>query len=235
MTDHDPLPYGAHGATCEVEPGNAQLRFYFGTMGCGKSTTALQINHNLAASGRRGTIFTRHDRGGDVVSSRVGLTHPATVIGDDYEFYATFEQRVGAGDRIDYVICDEVQFFTARQVDQLAAVVDTFDIDVYAFGLTTDFRSHLFDASRRLFELADVRIELHVEARCWCGRPGSQNARVVADEVVFTGAQVMVGDIGGDAEVRYELLCRRHWRSGVTAQRAAELGIVDGPRTSPSR
>ena len=42
----------------------AELHFFTGTMDSGKSTLALQTNHNHAARGRAGRIFTTHDRAG---------------------------------------------------------------------------------------------------------------------------------------------------------------------------
>ena len=42
----------------------AELVFFCGTMDCGKSTLALQTDHNHAARGRRGLIFTKLDRAG---------------------------------------------------------------------------------------------------------------------------------------------------------------------------
>ena len=95
---------------------------------------------------------------------------------------------------------------------------------MYAFGLITDFRGRLFDGTQRLLEIADERVPLQVEARCWCGARATHNARVVNGEVIYEGETVVVGDTGeprgtplfGDA-VRYELLCRRHFND-------AELG-----------
>ena len=56
----------------------AELHFFTGTMDSGKSTLALQTNHNHAARGRVGRIFTTHDRAGEAtLSSRLGLTHDA--------------------------------------------------------------------------------------------------------------------------------------------------------------
>ena len=43
----------------------AELQFFTGTMDSGKSTLALQTNHNHAARGRVGRIFTTHDRAGE--------------------------------------------------------------------------------------------------------------------------------------------------------------------------
>ena len=113
-------------------------------------------------------------------------------------------------------------------MEQLARVVDELNADVHALGLLTDFRGKLFEGSARFMELADERQELQVEARCWCGARATQNARLVNGRQVYDGDVVVVGDTGGDAEVVYELLCRRHWLSGETgraAPDAAELAV----------
>jgi thymidine kinase len=122
-------------------------------------------------------------------------------------------------------VCDEAQFYTVAQCDQLARAVDELEVEVYAFGLITDFRGRLFDGTRRLLEIADERVPLQVEARCWCGARATHNARVVNGDVTYEGETVVVGDTAkprgtplfGDA-VRYELLCRRHFNDG-------ELGV----------
>ena len=73
----------------------------------------------------------------------------------------------------------------------------------------------------RLIELADECEELQVETRCRCGERATQNVRVVDDVIVHDGDIVVVGDAGERLDepitgvsVRYELLCRRHWRAG---------------------
>ncbi len=118
------------------------------------------------------------------------------------------------------MVCDEVQFYSVPQCEQLARAVDELDVDVYAFGLITDFRGLLFEGTKRMLEIADERMALQVEARCWCGSRATHNARVVNSEVTFEGEVVVVGDtedadqlLFGEA-VRYELLCRRHFQLG---------------------
>ncbi|MCW2838051.1 MAG: thymidine kinase, partial [Marmoricola sp.] len=62
-----------------------ELQFFTGTMDSGKSTLALQTNHNHAARGRIGRIFTTHDRAGEAqISSRLGLTHEATEVDESF-------------------------------------------------------------------------------------------------------------------------------------------------------
>jgi thymidine kinase len=95
-------------------------------------------------------------------------------------------------------------------------------VDVLAFGLLSDFTTHLFEGSARMLELADRRQELQVEARCWCGARGTHNARTIDGNIQRSGETVVVGDldqltIDGPGDVAYEVLCRRHHRAGTTA------------------
>lgn len=195
----------------------AQLKFFWGPMDCGKSTLALQLDYNHSRQGRRGLVLTRNDRSlGARVTTRIGLTHTAIEVTDDLDLVALVRSRWGAGERLDYVICDEACFYTVEQVEQMADLVDKLDVDVFAFGLATDFRAQLFPASRRLFELADEVSRLQVEVLCWCGRLGQLNARVVAGVVAREGEQVVIGDTAEAAaeDVHYQVLCRRHHRAG---------------------
>lgn len=210
----------------------AELSFFTGTMDCGKSTLALQMDHNHAARGRSGLIFTQHDRGGDsVLSSRLGLSRPALEVTDHTDFWELVVDQATHGRQIDYLICDEAQFYTPAQVEQLARLVDEMAVDVFAFGITADFKARLFPGSQRLIELADRTQVLQVDALCWCGRVATHNARTVAGQMVVEGEQVVVGDVG-DAEddttetdlaadsVEYEVLCRRHYMRRMTAHSA---------------
>jgi thymidine kinase len=192
------------------------LRFSFGTMGSGKSTLALQIHHNLTSRGLVGALCTRLDRHEAQVSSRLGVSRRAIEVAPSLHFGALAADMVATEGRLDFLVCDEAQFFTPAQAEQLADVVDGHGADVYAFGLLTDFQGHLFPGTARLIELADVRQELQVEARCWCGARATQNARLVDGRQVYEGDLVVLGDIRGESAVTYELLCRRHWREGRT-------------------
>ncbi|MBO1335751.1 thymidine kinase [Streptomyces sp. VRA16 Mangrove soil] len=200
----------------------SELVFFSGTMNCGKSTLALQIEHNRAARGLQGLIFTRDDRAGEgKLSSRLGLVTDAVEAAADLDLYAYAVTQLSGGERIDYAIVDEAQFLGADQIDQLARIVDDLDLDVFAFGITTDFRAKLFPGSQRLLELADRVETLQVENLCWCGARATHNARTVGGEMVVEGAQVVVGDVAeSDREVGYEVLCRRHHRKRMTSAAA---------------
>ncbi|MFH8634744.1 thymidine kinase [Streptomyces lydicus] len=203
------------------------LAFFSGTMDCGKSTLALQIAHNRSARGLQGVIFTREDRAGaGKLSSRLGLVTDAVEADPGLDLYAFVVERISRGGKVDYVIVDEAQFLLPTQIDQLARIVDDLDLDVFAFGITTDFRTKLFPGSQRLIELADRLETLQVEAMCWCGARATHNARTVGGEMVVEGEQVVVGDVRGAAEaVGYEVLCRRHHRKRVTSATAQAAAL----------
>lgn len=207
-------------------------------MDSGKSTLALQTNHNHAARGRLGRIFTTRDRAGEAtLSSRLGLTHEALEVATDFDFWQYVVHSLTHGARIDYLICDEAQFYTPGQIEQLARIVDELQIDVFAFGILTDFRSELFPGSARLVELADRMHVLQVEALCWCGKRATHNARTADGIMVTEGEVIVVGDTDSaegsvDAEdpvVGYEVLCRQHHRRKLTAARAKAVSMIPDP------
>jgi thymidine kinase len=208
----------------------AELQLFTGTMDSGKSTLALQTNHNHAARGRVGRIFTSHDRAGEsTLSSRLGLSVDAIEVTNDFHFWRYVVDALTGGSRIDYLICDEAQFYTRDQIDQLAKVVDDLQIDVFAFGILTDFRTELFPGSARLVELADRVHALQVEALCWCGQRATHNARTENGEMVVEGEVIVVGDVESPdrpaPDVGYEVLCRLHHRRRMTAARAKAAAL----------
>ncbi|UZX02733.1 thymidine kinase [Arthrobacter sp. CDRTa11] len=218
----------------------AELVFFSGTMDCGKSTLALQMDYNHRARGRGGVRFSRNDRaGGSRISSRLGLETDAVEVLDSTDFWDEVVSRRTRGQKVDFLICDEAQFYSPEQVEQLARVVDEIDVDVFAFGISADFRTRLFPGSQRLIELADHVKVLQVEALCWCGRRATQNARTVDGVMVVEGAQVVVGDVdmavdptaskgeGHVPLVGYETLCRRHYMRRVTAHGASIMAQRD--------
>ena len=123
---------------------------------------------------------------------------------------------------IDWFLVDEAQFLSEAQVDQLSRVVDDFGSNVVCYGLRTDFKSRLFEGSRRLFEIADTIDE--IKSTCTCGRKTIINARINADgDFVEEGEQV---EIGGDD--RYIAVCRHCWRDKrISQSRRGVLPFAD--------
>lgn len=208
----------------------SQLIFFTGPMNCGKSTLALQTDFTETQAGRFGRRFTRDDRAGSsTISSRLGLNEEAIEVHDGFDFWVYVIDELTHGKRVDYLICDEAQFYTADHIDQLARIVDELQLDVYCYGILTDFRTQLFPGTRRLVELCDRMEMLQVRPRCWCGEPATHNARTVNGRMVTEGSQVVVGDVVGEVPgvVAYEVLCRRHHRRRTTATVAGATSTAD--------
>lgn len=102
-----------------------------------------------------------------------------------------------------WILVDEAQFLTPKQVDELAYIVDEMGINVICYGLRTDFQTNLFPGSKRLFELADTIEEM--KTTCNCGNKASINARIDSNgNIVMEGEQVECG-----AEDKYVTMCRK--------------------------
>lgn len=214
----------------------AELVFFFGTMDSGKSTLALQTDYNHRRRGLAGIIFSRDDRAGEGrLSSRLGLAVPAVEATAETDFWQEVVRRRTRGERVDYLVCDEAQFYAEVQVEQLARIVDEMSIDVFAFGIATDFRTRLFPGAARFVELADRIERLQVEALCWCGARATHNARTLGGRMVTEGEQVVIGDtLRPGAEpgtTGYEVLCRRHHSRQMTAAAAGAATL--SPPTLP--
>lgn len=151
-------------------------------------------------------IDTREQR--NVIRSRIGIERACHWIYAEtnlYEFISRIFKEVEV--RPLWILVDEAQFLSERQVDELASVVDDFGCNVLCFGLRTDFRTNLFEGSRRLFEIADSIEE--VKSTCNCGRKTIVNARIDSKgEILTKGEQVEIG--GND---KYVAVCRKCWRN----------------------
>ncbi len=146
-----------------------------------------------------------------MLSSRLGLQVEAIEVDESFSFREFVVAALSGGQGLYYLICYEAQFYTVAQVNDLAELVDRLGVDVYAFGIATDFKTRLFPGSARLIELADRVEVLQVASLCWCGQRGTHNARTVGGVMVTEGDQVMVGDTDAGV-VAYEVLCRDHHR-----------------------
>ena len=179
----------------------AKLYFKYGAMGSSKTAQALITKFNYEERGMKVWLLkpsTDQRDGIHMLHSRIGLEAPAEVIGPEDDIYELYTRR----DHPDVVITDECQFFTPQQIDQLRRLVDEQDLPVLCFGLRTDFLTHLFPGSLRLFELADSITE--IKTICACGSKATVNARIDGNgHVVTKGEQVFLGGMALPAVVRF--------------------------------
>lgn len=177
-------------------------------MGSSKSAQALMCKFNYELKGFRvlllkPSIDTRDDINGEtLVSSRIGLKSPAFSFSTNFNLYNYIlhehnQSSLGA------VIIDEAQFCTKEQIEELKLA--TSFVPVLCYGLKTNFKSNLFEGSKRLLEIADSLTE--IKSVCKCGKKALINARLINGKTQTEGEEIL---IGGDST--YESMCYECWR-----------------------
>lgn len=189
----------------------SKVYFYYGSMSSGKSLQLLATAYNFEERKIPYVIFkseidTRDGVG--IIHSRALGDKECTSISSDLNLFDLVNNVCQKDEmffqpKVKWILVDEAQFLTPEQVDQLAAIADMLGINVMCFGLRTDFQTHLFPGSKRLFEVADDLIE--IKSSCSCDTKTMFNARIDSEgNVVTDGDQI---EVGGDD--RYIALCRK--------------------------
>ncbi|MBE5746540.1 MAG: thymidine kinase [Clostridiales bacterium] len=180
----------------------SKLYFKYGTMGSSKTALALMTKFNYEQKGFnvkliKPSLDTRDVKDGKiVVKSRIGLFADCftfTKRDNLYDFIKKFNINEKS-----VIIVDECQFCTKEQIEQLQKI--SRKNQVLCYGLLTNFKSELFEGSKRLVEIADSLQE--IKSVCKCGKKANINARFINGKLVTEGAEIMVG-----AEESYESLC----------------------------
>lgn len=188
---------------------NSKLFFRYATMNSAKSAELLMKAYNFEERGLKILCIkpSIDDREGkNVIKSRVGIERECKMVKPTDNIYDVVKKLLENGGKMDWILADESQFFKKEQIDQLGDIVDELDINVICYGLRADFRTELFEGSKRLFEIADSIEEM--KSSCSCGRKSIINARIDENgNVVTNGEQIEIG--GND---RYVSLCRKCYK-----------------------
>lgn len=192
----------------------AKLYFKYGAMGCSKTAQALitKFNYeerNMKVLLLKPSVDTRD--GVSTVKSRIGLMKPCLSVSSEQNIYDLYKNEYTD---CQVVIVDECQFLTPKQVDELDDIVIDFNVPVLCFGLATDFLTHLFPGSKRLFEIAESITE--IKSVCKCGSKATVNARIDENgKIVTEGDQICIG--GND---RYVAMCRKCYLKRIKQQKS---------------
>lgn len=184
-----------------------KMYFYYGAMGASKTANALMTRFNFEDKGKKvalikPSIDTRD--GADIIRSRSGLSAKAILLHPDQTVRSALPEAPAYYDNI---IVDEAQFLSRAQVDELREIVDLGTM-VMCYGLRADFRSELFEGSKRLMEVADTIRE--IVTMCRCGRKATMNARYVDGKIVYDGDQILIA-----ANDAYVAMCHRCYMKGI--------------------
>ena len=200
----------------------AKLYFRYGAMNSGKSTALMQVAHNYEEQGMRVLILKPQvdTKGRGELVSRLGVRRKADLlVPPEMDVFAAVQQAAAAAP-LACVLCDESQFFTPQQADELFMVTVELNIPVICYGLRSDFSLKGFPGSTRLLELAHTIEEM--KTICTCGRKATCNCRKVNGEFVFEGEQVAI-DLQND--VQYVSMCPQCYfkaRKAFYAKRAKQ-------------
>lgn len=179
----------------------SKLRYIYSSMNAGKTSNLIQTAFNYKEMGHKVAVLTSaldNRYGTHKVASRIGLEMDAIPVASSDSIKSVLSKSLS---EISAIFVDEAQFFTKEQIDELGDIVDGYEINVFCYGIRSDFRGVLFPGSERLLTIADEITEL--KNICFCGKKAIMNARIGG----CTGDQVEIG--GND---KYVSLCRKHFK-----------------------
>ena len=190
-----------------------KLYFRYGVMGSSKTAEALMCRFNYIQKGfnvllLKPSIDNRFEDDTPQVISRIGIKADCIKFDKTQSIIKLFEAE-NLKKKIDVIIVDESQFCSTRQIEELRRIA--YEIPVLCYGLLTNFKTELFEGSKRLIELADSLQE--VKTICDCGRKASVNARLINGKITTKGAEILIG-----AEESYESMCYLCFRKKLYIQ-----------------
>lgn len=195
----------------------AKLYFRYGTVGSAKTLNLLAVAHNYRQQGKRVVLLkpemdTRFDK--ERIKSRAGLEMDADIL-------VAPETKLleMSWEEISCVLVDEVQFLSAAHIEELRKITLLKNIPVICYGLRSDFRTRLFEGSRRLMELADSIEE--VKATChYCNRKSIVNLKHVNGIAELDGPSVQLG-----AEEKYYPVCYKCYVDQIESAKACKCAV----------
>lgn len=194
------------------------LTFLYSTMNAGKTANLIMKAHACSSRGVGYCVLVpsisteRDDKTsttyGYQVYSRTGFSCEAIPVSIQDDLYSIV-MRVPHSCHVVFV--DEAQFLTPQQVIQLSSLADEHNIDVYAYGLRTDFKGNLFEGSNHLFAWSDKIEEIDTYAKAPKGAKAMFNIKV--DEQgnrIYEGDSISVG-FGYEPVSRIEFDLKKNW------------------------
>jgi len=213
----------------------AKLYFTHGPMGSSKSAMALMTQYNYQQQGYD-VLLLKLDidtRDGAFIKSRALESQKSCLLfstKDDLKEVLLQEEI--RGKRYDAIIVDEAQFLTKAHVEQLKDITMYKNIDVFCYGLKTNYATELFEGSKRLCELADSEREL--KSICKCKNKATINALKINGKVVrkvLGNCDILIGDTNSKDVYTYEPMCYRCWEEAESYKQEELADIKIGEST----
>ena len=193
----------------------AKLYFTYGPMGSSKSAMALMTQYNYEQQGYNVLLLKLNidTRDGAYIKSRaLASKKPCILFSPTDNLKEILLKEEIKGKRYDAIIVDEAQFLTKSHVEQLKDLTIYKDINVFCYGLKTNYATQLFEGSKRLCELADSEREL--KSICKCKNKATINALKINGKVVkevLGNCDILIGDTNSNDIYTYEPMCYKCW------------------------
>lgn len=190
-----------------------KVHFIYATMDSGKTTKLLQNQFSYQQAGIPTYLLTPKidtRNGVDIVKARIGLQATADIVVGDNSNDKLLNEAIEKAYRTNGIILiDEAQFLKPDVIYSIVNKCRDLDFSnsnkkdyftLYAYGLLTDFRGHLFDGTKAWIELADsIRKE---DTKCaYCNRKATYN--LLTRHTTNSNIQI------GDSE--YKPVCSYHY------------------------
>jgi len=193
----------------------AKLYFRYGAMNSGKTANLLMVADNYVNQGKNVIILkpdkdTRWNIDAEVKSRAIVTSQPAVLVNETQDLLEFLTEKIFEKE-IAAILVEEAQFLTAEQVRQLAVIVDSKNIPVLCYGLRCSYLDgKLFEGSAALLYWADTIEEVKNVCQ-YCTSKATKNLLRINAIPQYDGDFVVMGDVGGDSEVLFTPVCRRHY------------------------
>jgi len=187
-----------------------KLYFRYGTMSSSKTANLLMVAHNYKLQGKSVLLIKPilDDRFGEKIKSRCGLESEVDYLLEKDDSYLRYLDA-DILKKLDAILVDESQFLTKNQVDTLRNI--SFSIPVLCYGLRTDYKTNLFEGSKRLMEIADTIEE--IKTTCYfCNKKATVNLKFRNNLIIKDGSN----DIELGTEDKYLCSCFQCWNNKIT-------------------
>jgi thymidine kinase len=183
----------------------SKLYFRYGAVSSAKTLNLLAVAHTYKQQGKKVVVLK------PALDVRFGKSNVKSRAGLDREADFLLEPKTilppALFDSCHCVLVDEAQFVSGFVIDQLRHLVTYRNVPVIAYGLKVDFRTQLFEGSKRLFEVADSIEE--VKTTCYyCNKKAIYNLKSADGTPTLEGPQRTLG-----CEELYLPVCGKHFNS----------------------
>ena len=183
----------------------AKLFFKYGTVFSAKSLNLIATAHNYETQGKKVLLMipAMDTRSAGSISTRAGFKMDAELIHDDSNALEIFEAHLEKHDQMDCVLVDEAQMLKRHHIDELREIVRKHNTPVICYGLRVSYTTELFEASERLFALADKLEE--IKTICWyCASKATHNLKLVDGVPTYEGNPIDIGGLEKYVPVCYD-------------------------------